>query len=107
MNENCPYSDECGILASCDETCCRVKELFDDFYKVEKLYTDARIQIIGLKQQVEDFVSNYKLAHNRYMKYQTKLEKIKDRVQDIKFDDEHNIEIINDILQIIGEEECK
>jgi len=79
MNDNCPYSDECGILSNCDETCCRVKELFDDFYTVEKLYTDAKqeneelkILIESNRQQVEH--SEMLIYDNDYL--QQKLEKI-------------------------------
>jgi len=77
-----------------------IGEVLDIQKENEKLKQENEI----LKQQVNDFISQYKLAHNRYMKYQTKLKRIEDRVQDIKFDDEHNIEIMNDILQIIKEE---
>lgn len=46
----CPYYGECGIVNNCEKFhTCRVKELFDDYYKLEQMYFRAVKDLMDIK----------------------------------------------------------
>lgn len=50
----CPYIVECGSPCDCNKENpdCRIRELFNDFYKVEKLYLNAKSDIETLEFEI-------------------------------------------------------
>lgn len=72
----CPYIDECGSPCDCNKENpdCRIRELFDDYYKLEKLYQDAE-----KKYNVASFIAKNLQKRCRHLtRRNAKLNKVKD-----------------------------
>lgn len=88
----CPYFDECGLLCSQTNENCRIKELFEDFYKVEKLYVEANVKCEQLKAE------NEKLSTQNYYLDEANLE--------LAEENENYLQCLDEIEDIANTLEC-